>query len=64
VSTGDTSRPSGSPIIKGDMMKQYKVTYTIRHTRIFKVPDESYIRSILNEENGIVIEKIDEVKES
>lgn len=48
----------------GDIMKQYRVTYTIRHTRIFKVPDESYIRSILNEENGIVIEKIDEVKES
>ncbi|HOL42456.1 MAG TPA: hypothetical protein PLY78_11550 [Methanospirillum sp.] len=42
-------------------MKQYRVTYTIRHTRIFKVPDESYIRSILNEENDIMIEDIEEI---
>lgn len=40
-------------------MTKFKVTYTIRHTRIFDVPNQAYIHKLLNEDNECVVENIE-----
>ena len=43
---------------------QYKVTYNIKHTRIFDVPDEHYITEILCDRNDCEILSIEEVNDT
>ena len=39
-------------------MPLYEVTYTIKHIKVFKVPDEKFIHCVLNEANDVEIVSI------
>lgn len=40
-------------------MVKFLVTYEISHVRVFDVPDESYIESVISAKNGCRIIKIE-----